>query len=149
MRGPGSPRGIYSGASFPLIMARFRLVELLSALGIAAAIHVDWHLARHVHGPLSFGLAWHWVLAIPVFGLTTWVITRKSRESVLLRCALVFLAGVLLGQIAEPVWEGGGAIRNGERWRAFGWFMTAGLVTWLATYRLIRRDETTSSWGER
>jgi hypothetical protein len=61
-------------------MARFRLVELLSALGIAAAIHVDWHLARHLHVPLSFGWAWHWVLAIPVFALAsliTWLATYR------------------------------------------------------------------------
>lgn len=130
-------------------MARFRLVEFLSALGIATAIHVDWHLARHIHARLSFGLAWHWVLAIPVFAILTWVITRKTMAQALLRCVLAMLLGVLLGQIAEPLWEGGGAIRDVGRWRAFGEFMTAGLITWLTGYRLIRRDETTSSWGER
>ncbi len=130
-------------------MARFRLVEVLSAFGIAAAIHVDWHLARHIHAPLSFGWAWHWVLAIPVFGLTTWVITRKSADHALPRSALAILLGVLLGQVGEPLWEGGDALRNAERWRAFGGFMAAGLVTWLVAYRLIRRDETTTSWGER
>ena len=130
-------------------MARFRLVELLSALGLATAIHVDWHLARHIHARLSFGLAWHWVLAIPVFALITWHITRKSDDHALLRGGIAILAGVLLGQIAEPLAEGGGAIRDAERWRAFGGFLTAGLVTWLTTYRLIRRDDTTSSWGER
>ena len=130
-------------------MALLRPVDCLSALGIAAAIHVDWHLARHIHARLSFGWAWHWVVAIPVFALMTWAITRKSLDHALLRCGLVILLGVLLGQIAEPLGEGGGAIRDVERWRAFGAFLTAGLVTWLTTYRLIRRDETTSSWGER
>lgn len=130
-------------------MSLCRPVDCLSALGIAVAIHVDWHLARHLHARLSFGWAWHWVLAIPVVALTTWLITRKSRDHALRRCGVAMLFGVLLGQIAEPLWEGDGAIRDLDRWRAFGEFMTAGLITWLTTYRLIRRDETTSSWGER
>lgn len=70
-------------------------------------------------------------------------------DNALFRAAFAILLGVLLGQVAEPLWEGGGAIHNTERWRAFGGFMAAGLVTWLVTYRLIRRDETTTSWGER
>lgn len=124
-------------------------MEFLSGLGVATAIHIDWHLARHLHARLSFGLAWHWVLAIPVFALMTWVITRKSLDHALLRGGFAILLGVLLGQIAEPLWEGEGAVGNLDRWRAFGAFMTAGLITWLTTYRLIRRDDTTSSWGER
>jgi hypothetical protein len=129
-------------------MAFFRPVDYLSALGVAVAIHVDWHLARHIHARLSFGWAWHWVVAIPIFALMTWAILRKSLDHALLRSAFVILLGVLLGQVAEPLWEGDGAIRDVERWRAFGGFMAAGLVTWQVTYRLIRRDETTSSWGE-
>jgi hypothetical protein len=130
-------------------MARFRPVDWVSALGIAVAIHVDWHLARHSHGRLSFGWAWHWVLAIPVFALMTWALTRKSLDHAVVRAVVAILLGVLLGQIAEPLWEGGGAIRDAERWRAFGGSMAAGLVTWQVTYRLLRRDETTTSWGER
>ena len=130
-------------------MSLCRPVDCLSGLGIAVAIHVDWHLARHIHAPLSFGWAWHWALAIPVFALMTWLITRKATDHALLRGGFAILVGVLLGQIAEPLWEGGGAIRDAERWRAVGEFLTAGLVTWLTTYRLIRGDETTSSWGER
>jgi len=84
-------------------MTRFRLVEFLSAIGIAAAIHVDWHLARHVHARLSFGLAWHWVLAVPVFAAMTWVITRVSLDRAVLRSGLAILLGILLGQIAEPL----------------------------------------------
>jgi hypothetical protein len=130
-------------------MALCRPIDCVCAVGIAAAIHVDWHLARHIHAPLSFGWAWHWVLAIPVFALTTWAITRKSPDHALFRAAFAILLGILLGQVAEPLWEGGGAIRDTERWRFFGGFMAAGLVTWLVTYRWIRRDATTTSWGER
>jgi hypothetical protein len=130
-------------------MQLFKPAVWLGALWIAAAIHGDWHLARHGHDALSFALTWHWLAAVPVFGLLTWFITRKAGPSARIQTLLAIAIGVLLGQVVEPLWEGGGAIRNPERLRAFGVFMGVGVVTWLVTDRLLRRDELTTSGRER
>jgi hypothetical protein len=52
-------------------MSRARYVQTaLVALGVATAVHLDWHVARPAVHHLSMGWTLHWLLAIPVFALT-------------------------------------------------------------------------------
>lgn len=81
------------------------LLSILVALVLAAAIHVDWHLARpHVHGGLSAGLPYHWLFAIPVFALSAWYIARRNARLALTGVVTIGVA-VLLGQGLEPLVE--------------------------------------------
>ena len=41
----------------------------LVVLGLAGAVHLDWHVARPAVHHLSLGWRWHWLLAIPVFAV--------------------------------------------------------------------------------
>jgi hypothetical protein len=119
----------------------------LGGLAVAAAIHLDWHLARHGADRMSFGFAWHWLIAIPVFAVLTWALTRRAGARALADSAWAIAIGVLLGQVVEPLAEGLTRLTDPARWKPFLGFLAAGLTTWLTTYRFLRRDATTRSWG--
>jgi len=105
------------------------------ALLLSVAIHVDWHLARPGHhSGLSFGLPYHWLLALPLFaGL--WLLARRHWANELAKVLpIVLVLGVLLGQGLEPFAEmitspPHQPFQSAERWRAFVEFMLAGLAT--------------------
>lgn len=113
-----------------------RSARVLAALLLAAAIHVDWHLARPGHhSDLSGHWAQHWLLGIPVFALlalheSRWPSRYRWRSS-----AVLILVGVFLGQVLEPLSELFGApwsyAFSGIRWAAFAEFLAAGLLTFL------------------
>jgi hypothetical protein len=42
----------------------------LVILGLATAVHVDWHVARPAVHHLGVGWRWHWLLTVPVFSLS-------------------------------------------------------------------------------
>ena len=113
----------------------------LSALWIGALIHVDWHLGRPAHDHLSFGLPCHWLLAILTFAPLPWLLMRRWPNSATAACVVIAL-GVLLGQGIEPLSEvmlyqaGAEPFTNPVRWRVFGEFMAAGIVTYLASAAL-------------
>jgi hypothetical protein len=107
----------------------------LWVLVFAGAIHLDWHLARPAHhGPLSGGLAAHWLLAVPVFGLLVGWLARQPAATRFRSGVLAVGGGVLGGQLLEPLWEKldsglpWGEIIPDTRWSAFAEFMFAGLV---------------------
>lgn len=111
--------------------------RVLAALLLAAAIHVDWHLARPGHhSDLSGHWAQHWLLGIPVFALLALHESRRPSRYRWRSSAVLILVGVFLGQVLEPLSELFGApwsyAFSGIRWTAFSEFMVAGLLTFLA-----------------
>ena len=101
------------------------------SLLLAAAIHTDWHFARPEHHRLSLGLAWHWLLAVPVFALVAWYVAR-AWPGRLLRASLWIVGGaVLLAGVLEPAFEYfvGGAPFD---W-AFGHARTFALLAFVVT----------------
>jgi len=106
-------------------------------LGLAAAIHADWHLARH-HGRLSLGSPSHWLAAIPIFALAAWYIRRRRPALVLPASVASIAAAAVLAQVIEPLGEFAfyrWPLSQGfgrERLLAFAWFMGAGLAAYAA-----------------
>jgi hypothetical protein len=120
------------------------LISAPVALVLAAAIHVDWHLARH-HARLSLGWSHHWLFAIPVFAAAAWYLRRRRPATLPLVSAGSIGAGILVGQGIEPLGEvllyGAplGQVYGPERTGAFAVFMAAGLATYVATLWVLRR----------
>ena len=118
----------------------------LSALWIGALIHIDWHLGRPGHDHLSFGMPYHWLLAILTFAPLPWLLMRRWPKSPHAASVVAIALGILLGQGIEPLSEvilfqaGAAPFTNPVRWRVFGEFMAAGIVTYLAsTARALER----------
>ena len=113
------------------------------ALLIGADVHVDWHLARGHHQPLSGAYPYHWVSAIPVFALAGWYVARRWRTDPLRAGVVTLLLGFLVGQVVEPL----GEIATGATWGwafgperlvAFAEFAGVGLVTYCAALAVVR-----------
>src|SRR5688572_12385058 len=134
-------------------MQRRVLSAVFVAIGLAGAIHADWHFARPTHHRLSLGLPWHWLLAIPVFTLVAWYVTRVwpmqvRRASIAIVLSAAFAAGVL-----EPAWEyfmdganlewAFGATRNA----ALAAFVGTGLIAYVLTLASIQRVSQSSRLG--
>ena len=100
-------------------------------LALATAIHTDWHFARPAHHPLSLGLSWNWVLAIPVFALVARYVSRAWRDAAGRASVAIVGSAILLAGLIEPAWEYfiGGATFE---W-AFGAARTTGLAAYVAT----------------
>jgi hypothetical protein len=77
----------------------------LVLLALATAIHLDWHVARPTTHHLSLGLSWHWALAIPVFALAAWYVSRRHAPGAAKASAIIIGGAILLGAIIEPAWE--------------------------------------------
>ena len=134
-------------------MSRRIVSAALVTLGLAVAIHADWHFARPAHHRLSLELSWHWLLAIPVFALTAayvarvWA-TQLARASVAILGIAIVVAGIL-----EPLWENaiGGASFDwafgDQRNLALLSFVGTGLITYGVTLAWLRRNSDLSAAG--
>jgi len=117
----------------------------LSAVWIGALIHVDWHLGRPGHDHLSFGMPYHWLLAILTFAPLPWLLMRRWHKSPYAASVVAIALGILLGQGIEPLSEvilfqaGAEPFTNPVRWRVFGEFMAAGIATYLASTALVSK----------
>jgi hypothetical protein len=125
------------------------LLSIPVALILAAAIHVDWHLARsHDHGELSGGLTLHWLIAIPVFALAAWHISRRFVRAGMASIVTIGVA-VVLGQILEPLGEYVflqdplSEVFAAPRVMAFLAFLAVGLVTYALVFTTLRRSSAT------
>ena len=108
----------------------------LAALWIGVAIHVDWHLGRPGHhADLSFGLPFHWLLALPVFAGLPVLARRRWPSAPRTAGVVIVLLGIVLGQGLEPLAEiltsppGHAPFANTVRWQVFAEFLLAGIVT--------------------
>lgn len=111
---------------------------LVYAALLAAAIHSDWHLSRPGHhGGMSGDWALHWVIAVPVFALIAWLVSREPAATRWRAAACIIVGGVVAGQLLEPLFEvltdgvGWSWMLLDIRWTAFAEFMATGFVTFL------------------
>src|SRR5918996_6155523 len=74
-------------------------------IALAAAIHIDWHLARPTHHRLSLGWAEHWIFAAIAFAIAGWLIARAAPHAPWRVAAAIVGVAVLLAQGLEPVME--------------------------------------------
>ena len=126
-------------------MLRRNVWSVLVSIALATAIHLDWHIARPTTHHLSLGLSWHWLLAIPVFALVAWYVSRAWPAAVGRASVGIVGFGILSGGVLEPVWEYCFADATFE-W-AFGMrrntilatFVGMGLVTYVAVLAFMRR----------
>jgi hypothetical protein len=110
-------------------------------------IHLDWHLGRPGHDHRSFDLPYHWLVAVPAFAPLAWLTLRRWGGAAVSAAASILLLGVLLGQIVEPLSEGGSALSNGLRWRVFAEFIAAGLVSYLLGFTIAARARRNTAGG--
>ena len=126
-------------------MSRRISSAVLVSLGLAAAIHTDWHFARPTHHRLSLGLPWHWLLAIPVFALVAWYVSRVWSAQVT-RASLVILGtAIVAAGLVEPAWEywlddatfewAFGAART----QALAAYVATGLIAYVTTLVALQR----------
>jgi hypothetical protein len=117
----------------------------IAAILLGSAIHLDWHFARPTHHRLSFGLSWHWLLAIPVFAVAAYWVSRQNPRSPIMASALLLAAATLLGAVIEPAWEYfiGHAPYDwafgAERTRGAIAYVMTGVVSYALTYMFLRR----------
>jgi hypothetical protein len=128
-------------------VARRIPVSLLLVLALVAIIHADYHVARPHH--MRWSLAWgeHWLLALPVFALTAWLVRRWWPERVWEASAWTIGLAAFGAQIVEPLVESLVYLRRvsvpmePERWRAFLELMTAGLLVYLVVMAWLHARE--------
>ena len=122
-------------------------------LGLAAAMHLDWHVARPIVHHLSLGWRAHWLLAVPTFGLTAWYVHRIwPAHRLAMSVAIVGAAGILAA-VVEPAWEywvedaplewAFGRVRL----EAFVSFVAAGIVTHAIVLGFLSRRSSRSRPG--
>jgi hypothetical protein len=123
-------------------MRQLRYAGLVLAL--AAAIHIDWHLARPVHHRLSLGWPNHWIFAIVAFALVGCLIARGWPDAPGRAAAGIVGLAVLLAQGLEPLLEVAiydqqlGYPGDPGRWSAFAVCLAAGVPALLACLILCR-----------
>lgn len=121
-------------------------LSVLLALGLAAVVHADWHLARPAHGHhrLSFGLPYHWVVAVPAFALAAWAVARLWPGRFTRASCWIAGAALAAAQLLEPLGEQVVYARRlgmqiePARWTAFWVCTAAGLAAYAATAALLR-----------
>ncbi len=125
-------------------MARIRsLISVTLVLLLAAAIHVDWHVARPQHTRLSLDWPYHWLLGVVLFAAAAYFVAKKWPVHAWLASALNLTLAVIAGQVLEPLGEviyyglPVGRALNGVRWTAFAEFMAAGLMTYVVVMPVV------------
>ena len=117
----------------------------LVALGVASAIHLDWHFARPAHHQLSLGFEQHWLFAIPIFLLTGWYVCRAWPHQEAKASAAIIGGAIVLAQVVEPLWElviDGASFEwafGAPRQTAFAAFTGVGIVVHMVTVLVLRR----------
>jgi hypothetical protein len=121
---------------------------VILSVGLAAALHLDWHLARPEHHRLSLGWSFHWLATAVVFGAAGCLIARAWPGARWRLGAVVFGVAVVLAQLVEPAlevlfYQGQlGYVVESPRWAAFGRAMAAATPAyWAALWLCARRAE--------
>lgn len=123
-----------------------RLIHAGLVLALAAAVHIDWHLARPAlhHRGLSLGWEQHWIFAALTFGVVGWVIARLWPERPWRPATLIAIAALLIAQGIEPMFEVAlyahklGYPAEPGRWAAFFLCVAAGLPVYALAVWLCR-----------
>ena len=123
-------------------MHRIRYAALV--LILAAAVHVDWHLARPLHHRLSLAWPHHWIFAAAVFAMVGWLIARWWPDTPGRVAAGIVGLALVLAQIVEPLVEvlvydhRFGYPSDPGRWPVFAVCIAAGLPALIAALILCR-----------
>lgn len=102
---------------------------------------------------MSLGLSWHWLLAIPTFGLVAWYVVRASPGQILRTSMSLVGCAIVLAGVVEPAWEYYWADATFEwafgraRLTALAEFVGTGVVAYLAVVALLRRGRTSPIAG--
>jgi hypothetical protein len=123
-----------------------RLLSVVLVLGLAGAVHLDWHLARSPrhHRRLSLGWDQHWVFAALAFGVVGWLVARTWPERPWRAGAWTAALAILLAQGVEPMSEVAlylhrfGYPDEPGRWTAFFLCVAAGLPPYALALWLCR-----------
>jgi hypothetical protein len=122
----------------------------LVTIALASLMHLDWHFARPVHHQLSLGLSQHWLLAIPVFALLAWYVSRVWSVRPFFAGIVIIGIAAFLAQVAEPLEEmfvGDATLEwafGAPRLIAFAAFTGVGIVVFSATLMVLRQAHATS-----
>jgi hypothetical protein len=122
-----------------------KTTSILVCLALATAMHLDWHLARPAEHHLSLGLSWHWLLAIPVFGLVAWYVVRAAPGRMLRTSVSMVACAIVVAGVVEPAWEyfvGDATFEwafGRARLTALAEFVGTGVVAYLAVVAFLRR----------
>jgi hypothetical protein len=125
-------------------MRRRTTSVILIILGLASAMHLDWHFARPEHHRLSLGWSQHWLVAVPVFALVGWYVCRVWRDQLLVASVAVVAIAAFLAQVVEPLWEllvDGAPFEwafGAPRLMAFATFTGVGIMALAATVAMLR-----------
>jgi hypothetical protein len=115
-----------------------RLGVVLLGLVLATGIHADWHLARPHHHRWSLEWHEHWLFAIALFAAVGAMVARRWPRTRWRTGAWTLAAGILLGQVVEPVLEVAlyrhrlGFPDEPQRWAVFLVCIAAGIPAFAA-----------------
>ena len=115
----------------------------LVTLGLATAMHLDWHVARPAVHHLSLGWRWHWLLAVPVFAVLAWYVRRAWPDRPFGPSAVILIVAIFLAAVVEPAWEywTGATFEwafGRERVSVLGAFILAGVATGILVLRFLK-----------
>ena len=119
---------------------------LCIGLILGALIHADWHFARPGH--LGLDMSYHWLVTGLLFGVVGWVIARRWPVERVRTAALALLAGIVIGQVLEPLYEAVfdehrfGLAGSPARWLAFWQAIGAGTLLYIGGLWLGQRRTT-------
>ena len=117
----------------------------LVTIGVASAMHLDWHLARPAHHHLSLGWSQHWLSAIPVFAAAAFYVVRAWPGRLVWASGVIIGMAAFLAQVVEPLEEivvDGASFEwafGTERLAAFALFTSVGIALHVAALALLRR----------
>lgn len=125
-------------------MTRFRpLVSIPLVLLLAAALHLDWHLARPQDSRLSLDWSYHWLAGVFTLAAAAWFVARKWPADSWAASALNLTLAVTAAQLLEPLGQAIlyglplSRVLSGARWTAFAEFMAAGLMSYLVVMAML------------
>ena len=110
-----------------------RLISIPLVLLLAAAVHVDWHMARSHHHRLSLEWRHHWVFAALCFAAAAWYVARRWPGERWRAGAYNVALALVAAQVIEPLLEVAfydhrfGVDIGPDRWRVFAECVAAGL----------------------
>jgi hypothetical protein len=118
-----------------LVPKRHVLFWLGWIFAVAVIVHLDWHLGRPHHIPLSLGFPHHWILGLITGAALAWHATRADPQRATRLFILIGALGLFAGQILEPLGEvivydadTLTSVLSPFRWRLFGQFAIAFVV---------------------
>ena len=120
---------------------------VLVVLGLATAMHLDWHFARPAHHRLSLGWSQHWLIAIPAFALVAWYVCSAWKRQIVSASVAIIATAAFFAQVVEPLEE---LLVDGatfdwtfgpQRLAAFFTFTGVGIIAHIATVTALQRRE--------